>query len=144
MVNHVRSRAYTKTARWYNLTCLAVITLGSIILVISTLLGTYETGGFTVEVFRSVAIALAGILGILGIFQEKLWAKWFAIISYGLCIFAIIEGIMNSLSARSSFQIISPNVSVALGVMRLIVIVILLVGAIFLLRKPVRKNEESK
>jgi len=146
MGNHMGARAYTKTARWYNLTCLVLITLGSIGFVISTVLGAYETSASALEVFRSVAIALAGILGIVGIIKEKLWAKWFAIVTYGLYIFAAIEGIVNSFSAEIAFKLFTnSNTLIALRMGRLIVIVVLLVGVILLLQKPrPRENSEGR
>ena len=137
MVNRMRTRAYTRAARWYNLTCLTLTTLSSISLVISTALGTYGTGVSAVEVFRSVTIAVAGILGILGIVQEKLWAKWVAIVTYGLCVFAVIEGIVNSFSAGTALNLfIDSNTLTVLRTGRLIVIIVLLVGVILLLKKP--------
>ena len=137
MSNHMRARAYTKAARWYNLTCLVLTTLGSISLVVSVAFDVYKTDIPAIEVFRSVAIVLAGILGIVGIVQEKLWAKWFAIIAYGLCIFAVIEAIVNSFSTAAALKLfISSNTLIGVRVGRLIAIVMLLVGVVLLLKKP--------
>lgn len=146
MGNHTRERSYTKIAKCYNLTCLVLITLGSISFVIFTVLGADGTNTSTREVFCSIAIALAGILGIIGIFQEKLWAKWLAIVIYSLCIFAAFEGIVNSFSAETAFKLfINSNTLIALRIGRLILIIVLLVGGIFLLKKPhPEENSEGR
>jgi predicted membrane protein len=116
-----------------------LIALGSISYVIFTAIGAYGpgTGTSAIEVFRSVAIALAVLLGIVGIIQEKLWAKWFAIIAYGLYIFGAIEGIVNSFLTETALKLfINPNTLIALRLGRLIAIVLLLVGVVLLLKKP--------
>ncbi|MEA5465971.1 hypothetical protein VB741_19760 [Leptothoe sp. PORK10 BA2] len=112
-------------------------TLGSISFVVFATFDVYKTDIPAIEVFRSVAIVLAGILGIVGIVQEKLWAKWFVIIVYGLYIFAAIEGIVNSFSTAAVLKLfISSNTLIGLRVGRLITIVMLLVGVVLLLKKP--------
>lgn len=135
----MKARAHSKTAKWYNLICLVLITIGPIITVISAVFGTYDAYGIEIpatEVLRLLAIASTGILGIVGMLQEKSWAKWFAIFAYGLCIFAVIEGMVNSFSLESAFLVGDSNVLIVLRLVRLIVIGVLLAGAALLLKRP--------
>lgn len=75
-MNHsVKTRAYTKLAKWYNLIWLGLITLGSIMLLIGNLLGAHEADLSNLDMLRSVAIMLTGAVAISGILQEKPWAK---------------------------------------------------------------------
>jgi hypothetical protein len=137
MDNLMRTRTYTKTAKWYNLICLLLITLGSASLIISAVLYSNETRIFNVEILQSIAVAVAGFIGIVGIFQEKLWAKWFVLFVYGLYIFGAVKGLVSSFSIGAAFSLfIDQNILIALQIVRLITIVVLLVGAVLLLKKP--------
>jgi hypothetical protein len=143
MINHPRACVYTRAAKWYNLIYLLLLLFGAIGFLVSTALGVYGTGISTVEVFRSVAVGVAGILAILGIAKEKLWARWIAIAIHSLYIFLSIEGLVSSFSlepALSAFNPIGSNAIIALRVGRVIMAIISLVGIILLLKKPHAKN----
>jgi hypothetical protein len=140
MVNHVKARTYTRVAKRYNLTCLILITLGSIGSVILTALGTYGTSISVVETPRSVAVTVAGILAILGIIRERQWARWLIIAIYGLYIFLAIQGTIDSFLLKNTFSLLSSNTLIVVGMLRLIAIAVLSVGIILLLKKPLRDD----
>ncbi|BAZ40075.1 hypothetical protein NIES4101_60360 [Calothrix sp. NIES-4101] len=140
MVNHTRKRVCTKTAKLYSLIYLVLLTIGSLGFLTFTLLGIYETRVSTVEVFRSFAVVIAGILAILGIAKEKLWAKWFTIAIYSVYIFLSIAGIVNSFSSEPAFNLVGANTLIALRFWRVIILLVSSVGIILLLKKPTSEN----
>ncbi|NJK53858.1 MAG: hypothetical protein HC936_15585 [Leptolyngbyaceae cyanobacterium SU_3_3] len=118
---------------------LVLLIVGSIGFLASTALGAYGTGVSTVDVFRLVVFVVAGILAILGISKEKLWARWFAIAIYSLYIFLSIEGMVSSFSSEPAlrrFNLIGSNTLIALRAWRIIMVIVSLVGIILLLKKP--------
>ncbi|EAW44913.1 hypothetical protein PN465_20405 [Nodularia spumigena CS-584] len=144
MVKNVRVRAYTKVTKWYNLIYVSLITVSSIIVLICTALGIY-TDVSVVEVLRLVTVILAGILAVLGIARQKLWAKWLAIAIYGLYIFLAIEGLVNSFLAEAAFKLfISSNILVVSRVGRVVAIVTSLIGVVLLLKKTRPKEGLEK
>ncbi|KZL49378.1 hypothetical protein A2T98_13245 [Nodularia spumigena CENA596] len=140
MVNNARVRTYTKVTKWYNLIYVSLITVGSIIVLV------YDgTDVSVVEVLRLVTVVLAGILAILGIARQKLWAKWLAIAVYGLYIFSAIEGLVNSFLAEAAFKLfISSNILVVSRVGRVVAIVTSLIGVVLLLKKTRPKEGLEK
>lgn len=140
MVNRARIKAYTRVARWYNLAYLVFITIGSIGYLIFTISGVYKVHGIDTsseEIFRLVLVGIVGTIAILGIFQEKLWAKWFAIAIYGLYIFSAVEGMVGSFSLGHAYALFMSNTTIILmRIWRLTIIIASLVGIALLLKKP--------
>ena len=79
-----------------------------------------------------IAIAIVVVVAtIVGIFQEKMWAKWITIAIYSWYIFRIIEAILSLyLSASSAID------TRLLKVIHLIALIFPVLGIIFLLEKP--------
>ncbi|MEO0532333.1 MAG: hypothetical protein AAF215_00490 [Cyanobacteria bacterium P01_A01_bin.123] len=134
----MRARTYTKVAKWYNLACLAFTTLSSVILLTSIVLDPYNFGTTTDQVFRSIAITLAGIAGIVGMIQDKQWAKWVTIFVYGLYIFAAIQGLIISFSLDPVhiLFLLDKNRVIALRLVHLTAILMFSIGVILFLQKP--------
>ncbi|UKP01558.1 hypothetical protein [Nostoc sp. UHCC 0870] len=141
MIKKARARTYNKAAKWYNLIYVSLITVGSLIALVYTALGIYGTDVAFVELLRLVAVVVAGILAVLGIARQKLWAKWLAIVVYGLYIFLAIEGLVSSFSTESAFKLLSSNTLVVLRVWRVVTIIASLIGIVLLLKRP--RTEED-
>lgn len=137
------TKAYPRIAKRYNLVWLSILTLGSIGYLVLNLSGETGTGLATTEVVRSLVVMVSGILAILGIAQDKLWAKWVAIAIYGFYIFLATEGLVSSISSGSAlgtFNLINSSTLIVLRVWRVIVLFASLIGIVLLLRRSRMEN----
>jgi hypothetical protein len=134
-----RTKAYTKAARWYNLAYLGFIVMSSIgsYLILANLAVFEDVGSdtSTEEVFL-VLVGTAGIIAIIGIMQERAWAKWFAISIYASYIFSAIEGMLGSLGSGNAYGLMSDATIVLMRINRLVAISFSLIGIVLLLKKP--------
>ena len=146
-MNSVKTRVYTRVAKWYNLVALTLISAASILGIISTLtlsiINSVEFDlAFTLEMFRLGTMAVTGIISIFGIAQEKKWAKWFAVFTYGICLFGVTEGLISSFSS-AYYLFISSSVILALRISRLVIITLCLLGIVLLFLKT-RSGDNSE
>jgi hypothetical protein len=129
------AKIYTKLGKWYSLVYLLLVALacatGAIINWIIT--RSHTAGGetyFATTFFLAIASVVA-VAAILGIFQEKMWAKWITLGIYSWYIFGNIHSIIQP-SSLGSLGIDARGFKV----MQLIALLFPVLGIIFLLEKP--------
>ncbi|MEJ6484167.1 hypothetical protein N0Y54_23110 [Nostoc punctiforme UO1] len=135
------AKIYTKLGKWYSLVYLLLVALtcAASAMINWIIIRSQAAGGetsFATTFFLAIASVVA-VAAIVGIFQEKMWAKWITLGIYSWYIFGNI------------YSIIQPSLLGSLGtdargfkVMQLIVLLFPVLGIIFLLEKP-KKNVSS-
>lgn len=131
----MNAKIYTKLGKWYSLVYLLLVALacatGAIINWIITRSQTAagETS-FATTFFLAIASVVA-VAAIVGIFQEKIWAKWITLGIYSWYIFGSIHSIIQP-SLLGSLGIDARGFKVT----HLIALLFPVLGIIFLLEKP--------
>jgi hypothetical protein len=129
------AKIYTKLGKWYSLVYLLVVALACATSAMINWMITRnhpadgETS-FATTFFLAIASVVA-VAAIVGIFQEKMWAKWITIGIYSWYIFGSIHSIIQP-SLLGSLGIDARG----LKVMQLIALLFPVLGIIFLLEKP--------
>lgn len=131
------AKIYTKLGKWYNIVHLVVLALAwAVVAMINWMITRNSPSGgetsFTATFILAIASFVA-VAAIVGIFQEKIWAKWITLGIYSWYIFGNI------------YLIIQPFLLGSLGtdekdfiVTKLIALLFPVLGIIFLLEKPKR------
>ncbi|MBC1220051.1 hypothetical protein GNF10_28690 [Nostoc sp. UCD121] len=128
------AKIYTKLGKWYSLVYLLLVALacaaGAMINWIITRSQTASGETFATTFFLAIASVVA-VAAIVGIFQEKMWAKWITLGIYSWYIFGSIHSIIQP-SLLGSLGIDARGFKVT----HLIALLFPVLGIIFLLEKP--------
>ncbi|MBD2521312.1 hypothetical protein [Nostoc sp. FACHB-133] len=129
------AKIYTKLGKWYSLVYLLLVALACATgAMISWIITRSQTAGsetsFATTFFLAIASVIA-VAAIVGIFQEKMWAKWITLGIYSWYIFGNIHSIIQP-SLLGSLETDARGFKV----MQLIALLFPVLGIIFLLEKP--------
>jgi hypothetical protein len=139
MGSNAKPRLYTSFAKWYNLVYLTSLALLATLVLVADLFGVSHTRSSGIQLLRLVITILIAVLTITGIALQKPWAKWLAMITYGVYVFPAITGLINSFAARPVFDfLLDQNTILILKIQRIALIVLSSIGVIALLQKPQR------
>ncbi|MFW9257177.1 hypothetical protein A4S05_33205 [Nostoc sp. KVJ20] len=129
------TKIYTKVAKLYSIAYLGLVALSCAVnAIIWIMIFKNNAAGNEISftsIFFVTITALVVVAAIVGIFQEKMWAKWITLGIYSWYIFGNIHSIIQT-SLLGSLGIDSKG----LKVMNLIALIFPVLGIIFLLEKP--------
>lgn len=131
------AKIYTKLGKWYSLVYLLLVALACATgAMINWIITRSHTAGsetsFATTFFLAIASVVA-VAAIVGIFQEKMWAKWITLGIYSWYIFGNIYSIIQT-SLLGSLGTDARGLIVT----QLITLLLPILGIIFLLEKPKR------
>ncbi|MFS0513556.1 hypothetical protein ACEYW6_02375 [Nostoc sp. UIC 10607] len=129
------TKIYTKVGKFYSMAYLGLVALGfAANAIIWIMIARNNTAGneisFTTIFFLAIATFVT-VATIVGIFKEKVWAKWITIAIFSWYIFGITQTIISvylsgsSVISRTSFKVI-----------HLIALILPVLGIVLLLQKP--------
>lgn len=129
------NKVYTKIGKLYSIAYLGLVVLGcTATAIIWVMIARSNTAGSEISLtaifFLAIAV-LAAVSTIVGICQEKMWAKWITIAIYSWYIFGIIRVIINAYFSQD----IVINITL-FKVIHLIALILPVLGIILLLQKP--------
>ncbi|MCC5600295.1 hypothetical protein [Nostoc favosum] len=129
------TKIYTKVGKLYSIVYLGLIALACVAnAIIWILIARNNTAGSEISltaIFFPAIAALVAVATIVGIFQEKVWAKWITIAIYSWYIFHIIQTIIR---VYFSAQFVT-NLTL-FQVIHLIALTLPVLGIVLLLQKP--------
>lgn len=129
------NKVYTKLGKLYSIVYLGLVALAcAATAIIWVMIARNNTAGSEISLtpifFLPIAVLVA-VFTIVGICQEKMWAKWITIAIYSWYIFSIIQAIINVyLSPKSVI-----NITLFKSI-HLIALILPVLGIILLLQKP--------
>lgn len=129
------NKVYTKLGKFYSIAYLGLVVLScAVTAIIWVMIARSNTPGSEISLtaifFLAIAVLVA-VSTIVGICQEKMWAKWITIAIYSWYIFSIIRIIINAYFSQG----IVINITL-FKVIHLIALIIPILGIILLLQKP--------
>ncbi|MBG1242286.1 hypothetical protein [Nostoc sp. NZL] len=123
------TKIYTKVGKFYSMAYLGLVALGfAANAIIWIMIARNNTAGNEISITTIFFLAIATIVGI---FKEKVWAKWITIAIYSWYIFGITQTIISvylsgsSVISRTSFKVI-----------HLIALILPVLGIVLLLQRP--------
>ena len=129
------NKVYTKLGKLYSIAYLGLVALAcATSAIIWVIIARNNTAGSEISltpIFFLAFAVLVAVSTIVGICQEKMWAKWITIAIYSGYIFSIIRVIINAYFSQD----IVINIT-SFKVIHLIALILPILGIILLLQKP--------
>ncbi|MCC5655993.1 hypothetical protein LC608_03130 [Nostoc sp. XA010] len=129
------NKIYTKLGKLYSIAYLGLVALAcAATAIIWVMIARNNTAGSEISltpIFFLAITVLVAVSTIVGICQEKMWAKWITIAIYSWYIFSIIRVIINAYFSQD----IVINIT-SFKVIHLIALILPILGIILLLQKP--------